>query len=172
MAKAVRRDRHQQERNSVPVGVSTDGTWYDAATGRIAVDFDSDGTARPKHVASPEVRETAVAQIKNALGEESEDVIDQIGAEPTARDDIGGYSYVVAHADLLTTERRGGATNTEDEYVHYRWCFEPPAGWSEQATCGPWVNTQAEAINAGREWLAAANRRQRSTRAASPGPQN
>ena len=166
MAKTVRRDRHQQERNSAPSGVGTDGTWYDASTGRVAEEFDPvDGVPRPKQVASPEVRETAVAQIKTALGNESEAVLSQIKTpeltESPARSDIGSYSYALANADLLTIETRRGGTDTEDEYVQYRWCFEPPPGWTEQATCGPWVNSQPEAINAGKTWLAAANKRQR-----------
>jgi len=153
MAKNVRRDRHQQERNNVPVGVGVDGTWYDASTGRIAEsDSPADGVAQPKRVASPEERETAVAQIKNVLEDDGKE---------NAREDLGGYSRVVSHADLLTTERRGGAANTEDEYVQYRWCFEPPPGWPEQPTCGPWVNNPAQAMIAGKEWLASANRRQR-----------
>lgn len=155
MAKAVRRDRHQQERNNTPVGVSTDGTWYDAGTGQIAETF-VDGVSQPKRVASPESRESAVAQIKNTL---SEDPVEE--EKPSAREDLGGSRYTVSHADLLSTERRGGLTNTEDEYVQYRWCFEPPTGWKEQPTCGPWVNNQAQAMNAGKEWLAQANRRQK-----------
>lgn len=168
MAKAVRRDRHQRERSAIPPGINPDGTWYDSSTGRLAEECDPvDGVPRPKYVASPEARETAVAQIRNALGGESKEFFANIDTPDVerpsgARSELGSYEYLLAHADSLTTEsRRGGAADTEEEFVQYRWCFEPPPEWKTQATCGPWVNSQAQAMNDGKTWLAAANRRHR-----------
>ena len=156
MAKVVRRDRHQRERGAAPQGVNADGTWFDATTGRLAVDDSGDTT--PKYVASPEARESAIAQIKSALGDDAASVLGQIDTPDTPRGELGSYSYTTAHAESLTTEsRRGGVA--EEEYVQWRWCFEPPPDWKAQATCGPWVNSQVEALNDGKAWLAAENRK-------------
>ena len=173
MTVALRRDRFQKERSRVPTGVNTDGGWYDTETGRPAEEFDyATGTTRLKQIASPEGRDRAMAQIRAHLsGSLMEfEIRSEIPlVEPTdeqriseARKDLGGYNYGLVNAERLGTEcRRIGVPDTEDEMLQYRWSFDPPESWRLQPTCGPWVNTQAQAMTDGKNWLTAANRRYR-----------
>lgn len=169
-AQTVRRDRYQRERSRVPQGMNPDGTWFDSETGRLAEEFDTfTGTVKTKVVASPEARDQAVAELRAFLAGDADAIIGQLhppevvvdDEEPLpARDDIGGYAYSVPYIQGLSTEsRKAGIPDTEDEIIQYRWSFDPPAKWRSQATCGPWVNSQAQAMADGKNWLIAAARR-------------
>ena len=170
MVIAIRKDRHQQERGRVPTGVNPEGSWYDSDTGRLAEEFDpGTGQMRTKRIASPESRERAVAAIRAGLAGTALDfdinahipVVEGVDHD-SPRDDIGGLRYGVAHSERLATEcRRVGIPDTEDEMYQYRWTFDPPETWRIQPLCGPWMNAQVQAMQEGKNWLAAANRRYR-----------
>lgn len=170
-AQTVRRDRYQRERSRVPQGMNPDGTWYDTETGRLAEETDPDtGQVKTKIVASPETRELAVARIRAYLGGDADAIVGQfrtpeatpdLGDDRTTfREDIGGYALTIPHITGLATEsRKAGVPDTEDEIIQHRWTFDPPPRWRMQPTCGPWVNSQLQAMNDGKTWLIAANRR-------------
>lgn len=176
MAVAMRRERHQRERSQVPSGINPDGTWYDGETGRLAEEFDpSTGEVKTKMVASPEARDRAMAQMRHFLSSQPkvrDEILSQFSTpeiqgdhaddvtREDARSDIGGFGYTVAYAERLATDsRKVGIPDTEDEIIQFRWTFEPPGHWKMQATCGPWVNSQSQAMQDGRTWLAQINRR-------------
>lgn len=173
MTLTLRRERFQSERSRVPTGVNSDGGWYDSETGRLAEEFDpATGTTRLKQIASPERRDTAMAQIRAHLSGSTMDfeirseiaVVESADDQgiSEARKDLGGNNYGLRNAERLATEcRRIGVPDTEDEMLQYRWSFDPPESWRLQPTCGPWVNTQAQAMVDGKNWLTAANRRYR-----------
>jgi len=172
MTVTLRRNRYQQERSRVPSGINSDGSWYDAETGRLAQEHDLvTGEVKVKRIASPESRDIAMAGIRQYLTNGSQDLLDRFG-KPTLnvadwqppsdspRSELGGTSYGVLHSERLTTDsRKVGIPDTEDEMIQYRWAFEPPHNWPTQPTCGPWVNTQSQAMLDGKAWLVTANRR-------------
>jgi len=166
MTVTLRRERYQQDRARTPTGVNPDGHWYDTATGQLAQEFDpTTGQLRPKQVASPERRDKAMAQIKAMLSggafslEPNQYAPTPSAEHDTPQSEIGG-GYTLANAERLDTEsRRVGVPDTEDEMLQYRFTFDPPESWRLQPICGPWVNTQSQAIQDGRTWLNTANRR-------------
>ena len=173
MTVTVRKDRYHRERAMVPSGINSDGSWYDSDTGRLAQEHDlATGESKIKRIASPESRDRAMAGIRRYLTEGAQDLIDQFhtptlnavdwgNPEPDRpQSELGGSSYGVKHSERLTTDsRKVGIPDTEDEMIQYRWAFEPPHNWPTQPTCGPWVNTQAQAMLDGRAWLVTVNRR-------------
>lgn len=173
MTITMRRERFQQERGRVPTGVNREGNWYDSETGRPAEEFDAaTGTLRLKQLATPEARDNCMAQIRAHLsGSPMEfDIRSEIAvtvgpdnpAPDNAHGDLGGYRTTLVHAERLASEcRRVGIPDTEDEMFQYRWSFDPPESWRSQPTCGPWVNSQAQAMTDGKNWLSNANRRYR-----------
>lgn len=169
MVVSLRRDRHQQERARVPLGVNRDGNWFDPDTGRLAEEFDpATGTMRVKRIASPDTREKVVAAIRSGLKASWDfDVNSHIPIvegdfEDNARNDLGGMVYSITNIERLATEcHRTGEPDTEDEVFQYRWTFDPPEDWRLQPVCGPWVASQAQAMQDGKNWLTAANRRHR-----------
>ena len=160
------RDAVARQRTALPVGVNQDGTWYDPDTGQLAVEQDElTGEIRVKRVTSPDYRDRLMARIRQAHGGpvsafagDDDVTLDK----DTAREDIGHTAVEVPHLARLSIQaRRVGLPDTEDDMVQYRWSFDPPEIWRTQATCGQWVNSQAEALNQGRTWLQAAVRNHR-----------